>query len=115
MLFPSDEITFIGTEEQLARLKPMVEVEDDVFIKERPHSNVDIHKIVLDEGNRLVGVTLRESDFRNAYTAMVIAIERDNNFMLNPDASTLFQKGDTIWYVASEEKAQELVRCMMVK
>ena len=115
MLFPSDEITFIGTEEQLARLKPMVEVEDDVLIKERPHSNVDIHKIVLDEGNRLVGVTLRESDFRNAYTAMVIAIERDDNFMLNPDASTLFQKGDTIWYVASEEKAQELVRCMMVK
>ena len=115
MLFPSDEITFIGTEEQLARLKPLVEVEDDVLIKERPHSNVDIHKIVLDEGNRLVGVTLRESDFRNAYNAMVIAIERDDNFMLNPDASTLFQKGDTIWYVASEEKAQELVRCMMVK
>ena len=115
MLFPSDEITFIGTEEQLARLKPLVEVEDDVLIKERPHSNVDIHKIVLDEGNRLVGVTLRESDFRNAYTAMVIAIERDDNFMLNPDASTLFQKGDTIWYVASEEKAQELVRCMMAK
>ena len=115
MLFPSDEITFIGTEEQLARLKPLVEVEDDVLIKERPHSNVDIHKIVLDEGNRLVGVTLRESDFRNAYTAMVIAIERDDNFMLNPDASTLFKKGDTIWYVASEEKAQELVRCMTAK
>ena len=115
MLFPSDEITFIGTEDQLARLKPMVEVEDDVLIKERPHSNVDIHKIVLDEGNRLVGVTLRESDFRNAYTAMVIAIERDDNFMLNPDASTLFKKGDTIWYVASEEKAQELVRCMTAK
>ena len=115
MLFPSDEITFIGTEEQLVRLKPMVEVENDVLIKERPHSNVDIHKIVLDEGNRLVGVTLRESDFRNAYNAMVIAIERDDNFMLNPDASTLFQKGDTIWYVASEEKAQELVRCMMAK
>ncbi len=115
MLFPSDEITFIGTEEQLARLKPLVEVEDDVLIKERPHSNVDIHKIVLDEGNRFVGVTLRESDFRNAYTAMVIAIERDDNFMLNPDASTLFQKGDTVWYVASEEKAQELVRCMMAK
>ena len=115
VLFPSDEITFIGTEEQLARLKPMVEVEDDVLIKERPHSNVDIHKIVLDEGNRLVGVTLRESDFRNAYTAMVIAIERDDNFMLNPDASTLFQKGDTIWYVSSEEKARELVRGMTVK
>ena len=115
MLFPSDEITFIGTEEQLARLKPIVEVEDDVLIKERPHSNVDIHKIVLDEGNPLVGITLRESDFRNVYTAMVIAIERDDNFMLNPDASTLFQKGDTIWYVSSEEKARELVRGMTVK
>ena len=115
VLFPSDEITFIGTEEQLARLKPIVEVEDDVLIKERPHSNVDIHKIVLDEGNPLVGITLRESDFRNVYTAMVIAIERDDNFMLNPDASTLFQKGDTIWYVSSEEKARELVRGMTVK
>ena len=115
MLFPSDEITFIGTEEQLARLKPLVEVEDDVLIKERPNSDVDIHKIVLNEGHCLIGITLRESDLRNAYNAMVIAIERDDNFMLNPDASTLFQKGDTIWYVASEEKARELVRCMTVK
>jgi CPA2 family monovalent cation:H+ antiporter-2 len=110
LLFPSDEITFVGTEEQLAKLKPFVEVEDDVLIKERPRSDVDIHKIVVDEGNPFLDITLRESDFRHVYNAMVIAVERDDNFLLNPSAETLFQKGDTIWYVASEAKAKELAR-----
>lgn len=110
ILFPADEITFLGTEEELARLKPRVEVEDDVLIKERPASDVNIFKMEVDENNRFHNVSLRNSDFRHGYNALVIAIEHGENCILNPGADTVFADGDTIWFVAAEKKAKELVK-----
>ena len=115
ILFPADEITFIGTEEQLAKLKPQVEVEDDVLIKERPVSDVDIYKMDVDKDNRLLGVSLRDTDFRHGYNAMVIAVERDGDFIFNPQPDHVFCEGDTIWFVAAGRKAQELVKSAVVK
>jgi len=109
VLFPMDEITFLGTEEQLGKLRPSVEVEDDVIIKERPKSDMNIHCAVLDEGNRYVGISLHDSDLRNRFDVLVIALERDGEFMLNPEASVVFQKDDTVWFVSSENNAKALV------
>lgn len=109
MLFPADEVIFLGTEEHLAQLRSKVEVEDEVLIKERPVSDVDIHCSKLDEDNPYVGVSLRDSDVRNRFNAFVIAVERGDEFMLNPSSSTVFQAGDTVWFVASTKHAQELL------
>ena len=114
VLFPSDEVTFIGTEEQLARLKPLVEVEDDVLIKERPASDIDIFKIEVDKSNRLMGMSLRDSDFRHVYNAMVIAVSRESDFIFNPQPDVVFQDGDTIWFVASETRAKALINNMII-
>lgn len=110
MLFPSDELTFLGTEEQLAKLRPLVEVEDDVLIKERPHSDMDIHYSVVDANSRYAGVTLHDSDLRNKFNVLVIAVERDDDFVLNPPASITFEEGDKVWFVSSEDNAKELVQ-----
>jgi len=115
VLFPADEITLIGTEEQLAKVRPLLEVEDDVLIKERPASDVDIFRIEVDKGNRLLGTSLRESNFRHGYNAMVIAVERDGEFLLNPQADIVFQEGDTIWFVASEGKAKAMAKLVKVE
>ena len=109
MLFPSDEVTFIGTEEQLSKLRPMVEVESDVLIKERPESDIDIHYSVVGEKSRYVGVSLHDTDLRDRFNLMVIAIERDGDFILNPQASIVFQQGDKVWFVSNEENAKKLV------
>jgi len=109
MLFPSDEITFLGTEEQLSKLRPRVEVEDDVLIKERPKSDMDIHCAVVGEDDRYVGVSLHDSDLRNRFDALVIAVERNDEFIINPEASIVFQKGDTVWFVSSEDNAKAIM------
>ena len=41
---------------------------------------------------------------------MVIAVERDDDFILNPPASIIFQKDDTVWFVSTENNAKELVQ-----
>jgi CPA2 family monovalent cation:H+ antiporter-2 len=110
ILFPDDEVTFIGTEEQLAKLRPFVEVEDDVLIKERPESDVDIHSTVVGPNSRYAGVSLHDSDLLNHFNVMVIAIERDNDFILNPLSSFVFQQGDTVWFVSTETSAKALIQ-----
>ena len=110
LLYPEDEVTFLGTEEHLAKLRPFVEVEDDVLIKERPESDVDIHSSVVGPNSRYVGVPLHDTDMLNRFNVMVIAIERDNEFFLNPPASFVFQQGDTVWFVSTESNAKALVQ-----
>lgn len=107
-LFPYDKITFIGTEEHISLLKPMVEVEDDVFIKETPESGVEIHKLQLREGNEFVGKTLLESSMSRLYGVMVIAVERKGEFFLNPSSEILFEIDDLIWFVGTESAAFNL-------
>ena len=110
ILYPDDEVTFIGTEEQLAKLRPFVEVEDDVLIKERPESDVDIHSTMVGPNSRYKDVSLHDSDLLNRFNVMVIAIERDNEFFLNPTASFVFQQGDTVWFVATQTNANALIQ-----
>ena len=110
ILYPADEVTFIGTEEQLAKLRPFVEVEDDVLIKERPESDVDIHYSVVGPNSRYAGVSLRDSDLLNRFNVMVIAVERDNEFFLNPQASFVFQQGDIVWFVSTVTNAKALIQ-----
>ena len=114
VLYPTDEITFLGTEEHLGRLKPEIEVEDDVLVKERPKGDVDIHKMMVDGSSRYCNISLRDMDFRHRFNVMVIAVERGEEFLLNPSPSTVFVEGDTIWFVASEEKTKELLESLKV-
>ena len=110
ILFPADEVTFLGAEEQLAQLRPQVEVEDEVLIHERPKSDMDIRRFVVNDGSCFEGVSLHDSDLRNRFDAFVFAIERDEKFMLNPESSVVFQKGDIVWFVSSESNAKLLVK-----
>lgn len=108
MLYPMDEIVFLGTEEHLAQLRPLVEVEEEVLVRERPVSDVDIHCATVEGTSKYVGVSLREADLLNLFNTLVIALERDDQFILNPSASVVFQEGDIVWFVASEEHTRQL-------
>ena len=109
VLFPMDEVTFLGTEEQLGKLRPLVDVEDEVLIKERPESDMDIHSSVVSENSRYIGVSLHDSDFRNRFNSLVIAVERDDEFFLNPKSSFVFQLGDRVWFIATESNTKKMV------
>ena len=40
---------------------------------------------------------------------MIIAVERDGHFILNPSARLSFQADDLVWFVAQKEKAEILM------
>ena len=108
-LFPFDKITFVGHEDHLRLLQPRVEVFDEQLIPEREESEVEMYKVEVEQGSPFIGVALMDSGLADQYEAMVIAIERDGQFILNPSARITFQPADLVWFVAQKDKAKVLM------
>ena len=86
-----------------------MEVFNDELIPDREESEVDMYKVEVKPNSRFVGVALMDSGLADIYEAMVIAIERDGHFILNPSARITFQPADLVWFVAQKEKAEILM------
>jgi CPA2 family monovalent cation:H+ antiporter-2 len=113
-LFPFDRITFVGHEDHLRLLLPRMEVFDEQLIQEHEESEVDLYKVEVEPNSPFIGVALMDSGLADVYEAMVIAIERDGHFILNPSARITFQPADLVWFVAQKERAEVLMN-MRVK
>ena len=109
-LYPYDKITFVGHEDHLRLLLPRVEVFDDQLIQEHEDSEVDLYKVKVRPESPYVGVALMDSGLAENFEAMIIAIERDGHFILNPSARITFQPADLVWFVAQKEKAEILMK-----
>lgn len=108
VLYPHDEITFVGSEAHLNLLKSKVIIEDEILIKEKPESDVALHEVDIAENDPFLGMMLRETKLRERHFAMVVAVERDGDFILNPSANIRFEVDDHVWFVSTTEKAKEL-------
>jgi CPA2 family monovalent cation:H+ antiporter-2 len=108
-LYPYDKITFVGHEDHLRLLLPRVEVFDDQLIQEHEDSEVDLYKVKVRPESPYVGVALMDSGLAENFEAMIIAIERDGHFILNPSARITFQPADLVWFVAQKDKAEILM------
>ena len=103
--YPYDIVTLVGSDDNINMVKPIIEVEDSELIHERKEHNMSLHSVKISKKSPLCHVSLLNSMFKDKYDAMVIAIQRDNDFILSPSASTVFHDKDIIWYVSSEEAA----------
>jgi CPA2 family monovalent cation:H+ antiporter-2 len=107
-LLPFDNVGIIATDEQMQKFKPVFEEATSVQINDRGIEDVILQKIVVDEKNRLKGLTIRGSAIRERTNGLVVGIERNKERILNPDSDTKFEWGDIIWIVGEREKIKRL-------
>ena len=108
-LFPFDRITFVGHEDHLRLLLPRVEVFDEQLIQEHDESEVDLYNVQVRPNSPYIGIALKDSGLAENFDAMIIAIEREGHFILNPSARIAFQADDLVWFVAQKDKAEILM------
>lgn len=108
-LFPFDKITFVGNEDKLRLLMGRVESFEDTLVNEHADGDVDMYKVQVRPDSTYCGVILKDSDLASHYNAMVIAIERDGDFILNPSPRVAFEPNDIVWFVASSANAKVLL------
>ena len=103
--YPYDIVTLVGSDDNINMVKPILEIEDNELIRERVAHNMNLYSVKLSEKSPICHVSLLNSMFKDKYDAMVIAIQRGNEFILSPSAATVFNNNDIVWFVSSKEAA----------
>lgn len=103
LILPGDRLSVMGNEDQISHLRSVLEVEPDILIHDHSDNELNIYRLKVNDDNPFVGLTIAESQFAQHYHAMIIAIERDNRQIMNPQSNTQFNKGDIVWFVSPEE------------
>ncbi len=96
-LFPGDVIGVIGTDEQIERLLPLVEMEDDA--PDKQVSDMKLTSIHLSTTSPLIGKTSATSQIRDKYKALLVAIQHSDGTYDHPTGNTVFNVDDVLWVV----------------
>ncbi len=97
-----DVLTFAGQIEHVVELQkvPGLELVEGKQILALDESEHAWFEAVVGAGSPLIGLTLKQSGFRNRYQAAVIALHRSGESLLEPLGETRVQVGDSLLLVA---------------
>ncbi|HRP31111.1 MAG TPA: cation:proton antiporter [Agriterribacter sp.] len=107
-LLPFDHVGIIATDEQIQVFKPVFDTRVDLTWKDLDISDISLEKVLVDEHSRLKGLTIRNSGLRERTNGLVVGIQRENERILNPDSSTVFEWGDMVWIVGERKKIMQI-------
>jgi monovalent cation:H+ antiporter-2, CPA2 family len=107
ILLPFDQVGIIATDEQFLTFKSVFESQLSPQISIEDVDDITLQKIVANERTRLKGLSIRDSGLRERTNGLVIGIERNNERILNPESSTVIERGDNIWIVGKKKKIQD--------
>ncbi len=104
-LYPGDVVGVIGNDEQLAAILPMIEVAKPEV--KRSVDEFNLFSMMIGEGSPLAGKTARSSKLRNNYDALVLGVERGDDF-IDQDPDLEFRPGDILWIVGDKRRLTAL-------
>lgn len=95
-IFPGDRLLAVGTNEQIKKLKAMVNASETAGGNEETSGHFEIKAVTLEESSFLTGKTLRNTELRK-YHCMVISVLHAGEIVTNPEPDFMFSNGDTVW------------------
>ncbi|WP_461788499.1 cation:proton antiporter domain-containing protein [Pedobacter sp.] len=111
-LYPNDKVLVIGTDDQLASVKPLFEGDHLAAQDENtfPKQDMSLQKIVINSKSPIFGQTIRNSGIREKTQGLVVGIERNGQRILNPDSNLVFENEDIVWIVGNNKRIPELLK-----
>lgn len=107
-IFPYDEISLIGTDEQLAKIETIISPKksSDLVIDD---PNVSLQAITIREDSEFIGKSIRNSGIKIKVKGLVVGVERDGIRYLNPESDWVLEIGDIVWIVGDTGKISKLI------
>lgn len=106
-IFPGDIVGVIGTDEQIQNLLPVIEHNNDNETETNTSEQVKLLNIQLSESSPLIGQTTASVHLRNKYSALVVAIQRGEEY-IKPNGEVPFEVHDIVWLVGEPQKLSQL-------
>lgn len=107
-LYPGDNIAIIGTDEQLTRLKPLLE-QTSAATDQNGQVDITLTNVTIGNHSRVCGRTIGGTGIRERAQAIIVGVERNGERILNPDSAFRFNAGDIVWIVGNKEKIRSFL------
>lgn len=108
-IFPGDLLGIIGTDKQIERLLPIMELggtsTDTLYDKDK--TEIKFTHLEIYSDSVLIGQSTASIKLRDIYSALLVAIQRNNKY-ITPTGSETFQAGDILWIVGDIKKIETL-------
>jgi len=108
-IFPGDILSVIGTDEQLGKLRTLLE-ETTVPDEEQKTVHIRLKTFTISESSPLRNKTIRQSNIRETVKALIVGVERNGERVLNPESTFKFESGDTVWIVGDSEQIDAFLK-----
>ena len=105
-IFPSDVLGVIGTEEQIQRMLPLVEAQNEHAESAIPE--VKFTHFAISAKSPIVGQRLENTRLREDYGALLVAVQRGEDDYISPTPDLLFKAGDILWIVGNPKQLAQL-------
>lgn len=110
-LYPHDKVLIIGSDDQLATVKPLFEGQGDATEEyDFPKNEMTLQKVVINSQSPIYKQSIRDSGIREKSQGLVVGIERKGIRILNPDSNLVFENEDIVWIVGNHKKIPELLK-----
>lgn len=114
-IFPKDELLVLGKDEQIEQVRPLIEKSLAPISFVESISGYELRHFAIDDDSPLLGRSIRQSEIREGFGALVVGIERRGRRIMNPDSDMVIEIHDGLWIVGSSDKLDELFRkCSLV-
>lgn len=103
-IYPGDLIVVAGSDEQIDKFQKMLE--DSVVRSEAKSANIRIplERFTIEAGNPLAGLTIMQSAIREKANCIVMGVEHEGKYIMNPEPTTVLHEGDTVIAAGETEK-----------
>ncbi|HVK62615.1 MAG TPA: cation:proton antiporter [Bdellovibrionales bacterium] len=106
-LLPNDEMFLIGTEDQLATVRKLIQPVEAKPIM--PHDELySLDSVVIAEDSAFARKSIRDLGIGEEFGGLVVGIERENERILNPESLTILEPGDVIWVFGHQGRIRDL-------
>lgn len=105
-IFPGDVLGVIATEEQIQRMLPLVEAQNEHV--EATGQDVKFVHFAIGEHSPIVGQRLENTRLREDYGALLVAVQRSEDEYLSPTRDLTFESGDILWIVGNAKQLAPL-------
>lgn len=110
ILLPFDQVGILATDEQFNLFKPAFETITEPDESSIGINEISLQKIVVNEHTQLKGMSIRDSGLREQTNGLIIGIERNEQRILNPESTMVFEWDDVVWIVGRRKSIQQLIR-----
>ena len=97
-IFPGDVLGVIATEDQIQRMLPLVEAQNEPA-DVPPYNDIKFVHFAISEHSPIVGKALEKANLRENHGALLVAVQRNEGDYISPTPDLVFRAGDILWIV----------------